>query len=75
MSYITSDWTPIETEAPILPSLACVKTHGRKEEFRAALDGYMADYRKHRAAIGKAGYHTRSAHFPYFLRFAEWLRR
>lgn len=45
MSAITSDWAPSETEASTARTAKC----GREEEFRSALAGYIADYRKHRA--------------------------
>ena len=44
MSAITTDWTLPETEAPTRSAFHRDKTYRRDEEFRAALDSYIADY-------------------------------
>ncbi len=44
MSAITTDWTLPETEAPTSYASHRDKTYRRDEEFRAALDSYIADY-------------------------------
>jgi len=46
MSAITSDWVPSEIEAPTTRKAK----QSREEEFRSALERYIADYQKHRAA-------------------------
>jgi len=45
MSAITSDWAPGETEAPTARAVKC----SREEEFRRALERYIADYQRHHA--------------------------
>ncbi len=61
MSDITYDWLPYEaqaaTELPIREIVSTSKPCRRKDEFRSALDRYMADYRKHRAMIASKGRH------------------
>jgi hypothetical protein len=44
MSAITTDWTLPETEAATSRTFHHDKTYRRDEEFRAALDSYIADY-------------------------------
>ena len=44
MSAITTDWTLPESEAPTSYAFHRDKTYRRAEEFRAALDSYIADY-------------------------------
>jgi hypothetical protein len=44
MSAITSDWAPIETEKPVTPPVESGKAFRREEEFRSALDRYIAGY-------------------------------
>ena len=55
MSDITYDWMPIEaqavTEQPIRQIVGTSQPYRREEEFRSALDRYMAEYQKHRASI------------------------
>ena len=55
MTDITYDWMLVETPTAMkLPIRHIVRTSqplGREEEFRAALDRYMADYRRNRASI------------------------
>ena len=55
MSDITYDWMPFETQAatelPIRRMVRTSKPYRREDEFRSALDRYMADYRKHRTMI------------------------
>ncbi|MEQ1521049.1 MAG: hypothetical protein ABL936_07240 [Aestuariivirga sp.] len=55
MTAITFNWVPfgIETEVDA-PTKSQVKSSGRcsrEEEFRTALESYMADYRKNRRTI------------------------
>jgi len=61
MSDITYDWMPFETQAatelPIREMVRASKPYRREDEFRSALDRYMADYRKHRAMIANKGRH------------------
>ncbi len=51
MSDITYDWMPNEaqaaTELPIRQNVRTSKPYRREDEFRSALDRYVADYRKH----------------------------
>jgi hypothetical protein len=72
MSTITSDWTPSATESPWAHSAKAGNKYRREEEFRSALDKYIADYQKHLAATtGNSGFRTRHA---FFQRFVELLR-
>ena len=62
MYAIISDWVPfvtkVETEAPTQRSAKKGNNANRREEeFRAALDSYIADYRKHRAMIANRSGH------------------
>jgi hypothetical protein len=61
MSDITYDWMPFEaqtaTELPIRQMIRTSKPYRREDEFRSALDRYMADYRKHHAIIANKGHH------------------
>lgn len=55
MSAITFNWVPFEIETKVdAPAKSPIKSSGRysrEEEFRTALDSYMADYRKNRRII------------------------
>jgi len=55
MFAITYDWMPFETEtrteALTNHSIKINKKYSREEEFRSALDSYMADYGKHHGMI------------------------
>jgi hypothetical protein len=59
MYAIFSDWMPFvaeaATEAPTQHSAKGNNPNRREEEFRVALDSYMADYRKHRTMIANRG--------------------
>jgi membrane-associated HD superfamily phosphohydrolase len=61
MSTITYNWAPFEIETEVeTPTKSPIKISNRcsrEEEFRAALDSYMADYRKHRAMIANKDTH------------------
>ena len=61
MSDITYDWMPFEaqaaTELPIRQMVRTSKPYRREDEFRSALDRYMADYRMHHAMIANKGRH------------------
>lgn len=52
MSAIAFNWAPFEIEAEVEPPTERLvnirKGCSREEEFRSALDGYIADYRKNR---------------------------
>jgi hypothetical protein len=58
MTDITYDWMPLwteaETDVPTKHSVKSNKEHRREEEFRSALDSYMANYQKHRAMMSRA---------------------
>jgi hypothetical protein len=73
MSAITSDWAPIETGAPATSSVKIGKACRREEEFRSALNnyiaGYVADQQKRRAiATGYVGSGARNSYFTVFRR-------
>jgi hypothetical protein len=79
MSAITSDWAPMETDAPVTRAVESGKVHRREEEFRSALDnymaGYIADQQKRRAgATGSTGSTARNSYFTVFSPFAGWIR-
>lgn len=64
MSAITSDWVSTDTDAPITRPAGKVRVIRREEEFRVALESYMARYaadQQRRAAaaapIGSASHH------------------
>ena len=76
MSAITSDWTLSETEAPTKQSVKVNRKYSREEEFRSALDSYIADYQRHLDVMtGNTDRHGGYAHFTFFPRLAAWLRR
>jgi hypothetical protein len=68
MSAITSDWAPVKTEAP----LAARNTmRNREEEFRSALERYIADYQRHHAVtIDSTGRGAGNTFFSFFRRLA-----
>jgi hypothetical protein len=74
MSAITSDWAPIETEMPVAPPVESGKAYRREEEFRSALDryiaGWVAQQQKRRTAEASA----RNSYFTAVRRFAGWVR-
>lgn len=61
MSAITYNWAPFEIEAEVEAStkfpVAIKKGSRREEEFRAALESYMAGYGNHRARIANKNTH------------------
>ena len=74
MNAITSDWTPTETDASVTRAMGGGKVHRREEEFRSALDsyiaGYVSDQRERRAiTAGSIGGATRNRNFTIFRRF------
>lgn len=79
MFAITYDWMPFETEtkteAPTNHSIKINKKYSREEEFRSALDSYMADYRKHHAMIANKARGTHNTRFTFLPRLANWNRR
>ena len=65
MSAITSDWAPLETAAPVTRAVESGKIYRREEEFRSALDNYVAGYiadqqKRHAAATRGTGSTARS---------------
>ena len=75
MSATTADWTLPETEAPASPSSEKGEKDCREEEFRSALDTYMAEYadcQKHRGAATTRPVAVHIA--EKFALLAEWLR-
>jgi hypothetical protein len=73
MSAVTSDWAPMETEAPATRAVESGKVCGREEEFRSALNEYLAGYvaaqqERRAAATGPIGSAPRSrCHRPFPL--------
>jgi hypothetical protein len=79
MFAITYDWMPFETEtkteAPTNHSIRINKKYSREEEFRSALDSYMAEYRRNRDLIAnKPTGQLLKNQIPLGRRTAEMLR-
>ena len=74
MSAITSDWAPIETEMPVAPRVESGNAHRREEEFRSALDLYIAGYVAEQQKRHTAEISARSSYFTAVRRFAGWMR-
>ncbi|MEP7173017.1 MAG: hypothetical protein ABI705_05955 [Aestuariivirga sp.] len=79
MSTITYDWAPFAIEAKaelVIKRLIEVKTSiSREEEFRSALNTYLAEYRRNRDAIAdKAAHQLVEKQIPMGRRTAEMLR-
>ncbi len=73
MSAITSDWAPIKTEVAVSPQVQSGKAYRREEEFRTALNnyiaGYVADQQERRTvATGSVGSAVRNDYFRVFRR-------
>jgi hypothetical protein len=74
MSAITSDWAPIETEMPVAPPVASGKAYWREEEFRSALDRYIAGWVAKQQKRRTAETSARNSYFAVVRRFAGWVR-
>ena len=78
MSAIASEWTPSETEAPTLRLVKNGRKYRREEEFRCALEAYVADYAEFQwrrsETIGSTVRARPSGH-GFLGRIANWLRR
>jgi hypothetical protein len=75
MSYTGSKLTPPGLEEPINHSLLSETKSNRAEEFRIALDKYMADYRRHHAqTAAHSRCSARDSQMPSLLRSINWLR-
>jgi hypothetical protein len=76
MSDITYDWMPFLAQAATKLSTGQAlkkEPYRREDEFRSALDRYMADYRKHHAEMnGAKARGTLNTRFTFFWRFANW---
>jgi hypothetical protein len=75
MSVVTFDWAPAETETKTgIPK--ATENYPRKEEFRLALDRYIADYAAHQRRRAEAIGSTAGTPFisHNLARFAGWLR-
>lgn len=61
MSDITYDWVPFEaqaaTELPTRQMVGASKPYRREDEFRSALDRYLAGYRRNRELIADKAAH------------------
>jgi hypothetical protein len=71
MSAITSNWVRAEAKAPAPPAVEREKAYPREEEFRSALDSYIAGYatdQLERSAIttGSLGGAARNRNFTIF---------
>jgi hypothetical protein len=74
MSTITSDWAPFETEMPVTPPVESRKAYRREEEFRSALDRYIAGYVAEQQKRRTAETSDRNSYFTAVRRFASWKR-
>lgn len=78
MTAITYDWMQFETqtatELPIRQILRTSQLYRREDEFRSALDRYMADYRRNRDLIAdKTARQLQKNHIPLGRKTAEML--
>ena len=76
MYAIISDWMPFEAQAVAeLPTSQMVqnsKPYRREEEFRSALDRYMAEYQKHHALMSRSkSRSSRNSRFTFFHKFVD----
>jgi hypothetical protein len=72
VSVIATDWAPTETA---IPRTLAVK-RSREEEFRSALESYIANYQKrHAVPIVAAGGRRGAANFWFLPRLTNWSRR
>ncbi len=69
MSRTSTDWAPTEIEAP--PS-GRTKSRGREQEFSSALERYIADYKRHRAALDREVSSHRNARWSFFQGLVGW---
>ena len=74
MSAITSDWASIETEMPVTPPVESGKAYRREEEFRSALDRYIAGYVAEQQKRHIAETSARNSYFSVVRRFAGWMQ-
>ena len=71
MSVVTFDWAPAETETKTGIPAKATENYSREEEFRLALNRYIADYAAHQRCRAEAIGCTVGT--P--ARFAGWLRQ
>jgi hypothetical protein len=71
VSAISTDWAPSETATP---RTRAVK-RSREEEFRSALESYIANYQKrHAAPVEVAGGRHGASNFWFLPRLTNWSR-
>ena len=73
MSAITSDWAAAATETPVTPAVESGKAYRREEEFRTALNNYIAGYitdqqERRTVATASVGSAVRNGYFSVFRR-------
>ncbi len=72
MSVIATDWAPTETATPRTPAVK----RSREEEFRLALESYIAHYQQRHAAPPAVARGRRGGSNFWFLpRLTNWSRR
>jgi hypothetical protein len=72
MSAISADWAPTETATPRNHAVE----RSREEEFRSALESYIANYQKrHAVIIEVAGGRKSTSNFWFLPRLTNWSRR
>ena len=74
MSAITSDWASIKTEMPAAPPVESGKAYRREEEFRSALDRYIARWAAEQQKRRIAETSARNAYFTVVRRFVGWVQ-
>ena len=74
MSAITSEWSPVATEAPTTRAVKHTKKYSREEEFRSALEHYIAGYQEHWSrTIGPTDCDARKTYLSFYRTFAAWI--
>ena len=74
MSAITSEWSPVATEAPTTRAVKHTKKYSREEEFRSALEHYIAGYQEHWSrTIGPPDCDAHKTYLSFYRTFAGWI--
>jgi hypothetical protein len=74
MSAITSEWSPVATEAPTTRAVKHTKKYSREEEFRSALEHYIAGYQERWSrTIGPADCDAHKTYLSFYRKFAGWI--
>ena len=68
MSAISTDWAPSETATPRTPAVK----RSREEEFRSALETYIANYQKRHAVPVEVSGGRHASNFWFLPRLTNW---